>query len=196
MAPALLKSSPQRLSPLIPQRFKSARCGGRRHPFKKNFTNGRGTSSCGAALASALLKPSYSTVYFHPVLDDSDSPRSSSPCPLPIKQRLQARCRINTSITPTVDGATPGEVFKLYQESSVASSSTKWAAGAHSASTKVLLALRLATGVPGSLPDPTRALFGAVPPYYAVWTCRAVISLSPLARLRVPAQVQVVQAQI
>ncbi|KAK6984436.1 hypothetical protein R3P38DRAFT_3104359 [Favolaschia claudopus] len=73
MAPALLKSSPQRLSPLIPQRFKST------PSFQKNFTNGRGTSSCGAALASALLKPSYSTVYFHPVLDDSDSPRSSSP---------------------------------------------------------------------------------------------------------------------
>ncbi|KAK7006958.1 hypothetical protein R3P38DRAFT_3035691, partial [Favolaschia claudopus] len=88
---------------------------------QENFTNGRGTSSCGAALASALLKPSCSAVYFHPVLDDSDSPRLSSPYPLPIKQRLQARCRINTSITPTVAGATSGEVFKLYQESSVAS---------------------------------------------------------------------------
>ncbi|KAK6988378.1 hypothetical protein R3P38DRAFT_3096046, partial [Favolaschia claudopus] len=55
--------------------------------FQDDFTNGRGTSSCGAALASALLKPSCSAVYFHPVLDDSDSPRLSSPYPLPIKQR-------------------------------------------------------------------------------------------------------------
>ncbi|KAK7034867.1 hypothetical protein R3P38DRAFT_2911820 [Favolaschia claudopus] len=42
--------------------------------FQEDFTNGRGTSSCGAALASPLLKPSCSAVYFHPQ-------RPSSPLP-------------------------------------------------------------------------------------------------------------------
>ncbi|KAK7007098.1 hypothetical protein R3P38DRAFT_3031747 [Favolaschia claudopus] len=42
--------------------------------FQEDFTNGRGTSSCGAALASALLKSSCSAVYFHPQ-------RPSSPLP-------------------------------------------------------------------------------------------------------------------
>ncbi|KAK7038127.1 hypothetical protein R3P38DRAFT_2904582 [Favolaschia claudopus] len=59
--------------------------------FQENFTNGRGTSSCGAALASAPLKPSYSAVYIHPVLDDYDSPRLSSP-PLPNQYVHHSHC--------------------------------------------------------------------------------------------------------
>ncbi|KAK6974674.1 hypothetical protein R3P38DRAFT_3378444 [Favolaschia claudopus] len=55
MAPALLKSSPQRLSPLIPQRFKSARCGGRRHPFKKT------SPTAEAPQAAAPLWPLHSS---------------------------------------------------------------------------------------------------------------------------------------
>ncbi|KAK6993080.1 hypothetical protein R3P38DRAFT_3288490 [Favolaschia claudopus] len=175
MAPHSSSPPPQCLSPLLSQRFKGAKI-----KKSENYVNGRGTSSCGAALASALLKSSSSAAYsigrvqlttLVVAVPPALKQRPSSPLPnqyvhhshcgwCDLWRSLQAVSRVF------------GGVFKLKVGSGGARHVDKCFAG---------------TAVSGSLPDSTRTPFGTVPPYYAVWICRAAVSLSRLASVSVSA---------
>ncbi|KAK7007176.1 hypothetical protein R3P38DRAFT_3598974 [Favolaschia claudopus] len=147
-------------------------------------------SSFGAAICPALLQtvPLPLTLASEPVWPAKcDSPSSlaralaAAPVKLPSKTLVVFSASGCASRAPSASD----EGLKCNPGPS------SWAASPMSTSTKASLALRLATGVPGSLPDSTRTLPGTVPPHHAIWICLALLTVFKYAEaIRVVARVK------
>ncbi|KAK7006565.1 hypothetical protein R3P38DRAFT_3213876 [Favolaschia claudopus] len=148
------------------------------------------TSSFGAAICPALLQtvPVPLTLASEPVWPakcDSPSSLARALAVAPVKLPSKTLVVFSASGCASRAPSASDEVLKCNPGPS------SWAASPMSTSTKASLALRLATGVPGSLPDSTRTLPGTVPPHHAIWICLALLTVFKYAEaIRVVARVK------